>query len=1420
MGCGFCEAALSNTVGTLVVDCVVKPVGRQLDYVRRFQDNIEKLQKKKRELADARKRLQHEIEEAKNRLLLIEDDVQNLQSRADETLSDMGTLEEEIQLNKRCLNWCPNWSWRYQLSKKAMKKIQDISELLDKFCQLGPVGYRAPTALPTIYFLCSKEFVFSKSSETAFYQIIEALKDENINMIGVWGMGGVGKTTLAREVGSQAPKLNLFNKVVITTVSQKPNFERIQDQIAQYIGFDMKNEQGRRSEQELWSRLKNEQRILIILDDIWESINLKEEIGIPIGEENKGCKVLLTTRRQQVCRAMDCRQVVQLDCLDHDEAWTLFEKKAGLDDFSDDSIKILANQIVKKCGGLPIAIVPLGSALKGKSYHEWQAAYRRLEGRRLTEIEDVNERNAYKCLEASFDYLKNMETKTCFLLCSLFPEDDEIYVENLVRYAWGLELYKGMDTIKDVRSEVLASIETLKNSGLLLDCGERHVKMHDVVRQFALWITSSRKDNSFGTVETLPMDEIFKHYTAISIETDQTDELPKGVGFPYLKLLLLGSFMETSSEFFEGMKALQVCALNRQLISLAAFQFRMNLRTLCLIGCQLSDISMLGKLKSLHILSLSRSDITELPTEAGDLENLRLLDLSYCYELRRITPNLIRRLSNLEELYLHGCRSLKWATENSTKKESYSSLPELNSLPKLVVISLDISSKHLPDGFVFRRLWSFDFCIGIRREIWFEKTHLETCPISRSLRIDKYVDGCKQLFEDVESLQLNGVEVHPNLIPSLDLGLSKLTSLDLRWCHSMQCLIDASKQQVPITALSNLRKLLLSRMFHLEEMCNAPQPQGFLQKLEEVIVSDCGAMQVLFPIAELRSIEQEGPSRHLSLQSLKIVEIKRCNNLKYIFPMSVANSLGQLHTLKIKSCSQLEDIIQDRQVACKCLLQSLREVSFIDLPQLKKMDVNGILLTQSSLQKLKVHNCPQLTHFSISTTIQELVFGKMTNEQLSKLHLCKYEELEQDQTSSQYHPLPICFPNLILIDILECESLKSLFPIIVAQDSSKKLNAPNLQTLKIKRCFGMEEIIQGSQVSTINFQCLREVEVRECNNLKFLFPMCVANSLGKLQTLKIKSCSQLQDIIQGPKVLISIAQGLARLNEVEFINLPRLKGKNRNDIVLTSPSLHMLKVRDCPQLAPFSVSTTIQVLEFSGMTEMKQISNVTVPERSGGTSTCTEYLTISNFEELFEYPGYNLSTLKFLRLYKLTELRVIWSGPIQVEHFQNLSKLTVQNCRRIRYIFSPTIARNLPKLWRLVISNCEELEQIIEKDQTSSQHHLQPICFPNLSSITIQMCENLKCLFPITLADGGLPNLRQLQLDRLPNLVSFSPVGYHFVFPSLVNLEVTYCPNITTRFSVDSEKSASQSVDEIIVEESATAQETAWPIGSDIEWKQ
>ncbi|MFQ6641115.1 hypothetical protein Gotur_016418 [Gossypium turneri] len=158
----------------------------------------------------------------------------------------------------------------------------------------------------------------------------------------------------------------------------------------------------------------------------------------------------------------------------------------------------------------------------------------------------------------------------------------------------------------------------------------------------------------------------------------------------------------------------------------------------------------------------------------------------------------------------------------------------------------------------------------------------------------------------------------------------------------------------------------------------------------------------------------------------------------------------------------------------------------------------------------------------------------MTYKQLS--NICKYEELEQNQTSS-HHPQPVCFPNLTVIVILECESLKSLFPITVAHGDPRMLNAPKLQTLKIERCFGLEEIIQDSQISIISFQCLREVQVTECNNLKYLFPMSASNNLGQLQTLKIERCFGLKEIIQDPQVSNISFQCLREVEVTSWNNL-------------------------------------------------------------------------------------------------------------------------------------------------------------------------------------------------------------------------------------------------------------------------------------------
>jgi Cdc6-like AAA superfamily ATPase len=113
-------------------------------------------------------------------------------------------------------------------------------------------------------------------------------------MVKVWGMTGVGKTTLVREVAKQAMEEKFFDEVAIANVTQSPNLTQIQGEVAKMLGLKFDEVTVPRRASRLQNRLtktKDEKMILVVLGDIWKSLNL-EDIGIP----SEGCKVLLTSR--------------------------------------------------------------------------------------------------------------------------------------------------------------------------------------------------------------------------------------------------------------------------------------------------------------------------------------------------------------------------------------------------------------------------------------------------------------------------------------------------------------------------------------------------------------------------------------------------------------------------------------------------------------------------------------------------------------------------------------------------------------------------------------------------------------------------------------------------------------------------------------------------------------------------------------------------------------------------------------------------------------------------------------------------------------------------------------------------------------------------------------------------------------------
>ncbi|XP_031248161.1 disease resistance protein At4g27190-like [Pistacia vera] len=363
----------------------------------------------------------------------------------------------------------------------------------------------------------------------------------------------------------------------MATVSQTPNFRNIQGQLADFLNLKLTEETEEGRAQRLSSRLSNSNNSLIILDDVWEEFNFEEKIGVPL---SKDCKMLLTTRNKKVYTRREYQSLIPLNVLEEDEGVTLLKRQAGVDDDSV-SLNTLATEIAKECDGLPLALVTIGRYLNGeKNIEMWESACEKLKKSKLEDLCLVNstERGVYASLKLSYDFLKTEEIKFCFLMCSLVPEDFEIALEDLVRVGVGLDLYKGVSSIEEARGGLHLMVKTLKDLGLLLDGYIKEcVRMHDIVRDACLWITS-KGENMFMSKIRMDLTQLtrekgWKQYTAISLMEIKLKEFSVRLECPKLKILLLGGeeqslyyhydkskLLKVSDECLEEMKALEVAS--------------------------------------------------------------------------------------------------------------------------------------------------------------------------------------------------------------------------------------------------------------------------------------------------------------------------------------------------------------------------------------------------------------------------------------------------------------------------------------------------------------------------------------------------------------------------------------------------------------------------------------------------------------------------------------------------------------------------------------------------------------------------------------------------------------------------------------------------------------------------------------------
>ncbi|KAH9688163.1 Disease resistance protein [Citrus sinensis] len=736
-----------------VAKCLAPSIERQFSYVRDYTRNFKNLNNQVEKLEGEIVSMENAVNDAERKGEEIEQNVQNWLARANKaTVEGKKFVGVEATANKHSFKGCcPNFKMRRRLSKEAVRQLDAIVKLRED----GRFERISHSIIPEDTLLMSnKGYEDFESRMSTLNDILGALRNPDISMLGICGMGGIGKTMLAKEVARKAKNDKLFDLVVFSEVSQSPDIRKIQGEIADKLGLTFREESESGRARRLFSRLKKEKRILVILDNIWEYLDL-QVVGIPHGDGDKGCKVLLTARSLEVLsRKMDSQQNFVVRALAEEEAWSLFKMMAG-DYVEGSELKCVTRDVAKECAGFPVSIVTVARALRDASIFESKDALRQLRRPSSTNFKDIQPA-AYKAIVLSYNKLEGEEVKNLFLLIGYAYVES---IDELLRYGVGLGLYQGISKMEEARDRISTLVYKLKASCMLLDEG---LSMHDVVRDVAISIASAEKNVFTATGELFDgckewSDEsAVKLYTSIVLRDIKTNVLPNGVQqeYPQLKLFSVRADHQESSSltipnnFFERM--IQVRVVNLTYMNLlplpSSLGLLSKLRTLSLCNCNLLGLSVVGDLKKLEILCLRGCGFSHLPVEVGQLTWLKLLDLRGCDELEVMPPNILSNLSHLEELYI-GTSFYKWEVEvGGVKNASLLELKHLHNLTSLDLHIKDVNS--LPRGLFFEKLERYRIPIGY---FWNRKYDI----YSRNFRIELNTKVC---LKDVLIVQLQGIE--------------------------------------------------------------------------------------------------------------------------------------------------------------------------------------------------------------------------------------------------------------------------------------------------------------------------------------------------------------------------------------------------------------------------------------------------------------------------------------------------------------------------------------------------------------------------------------------------------------------------------------------------------------------------------------
>ncbi|XP_055959666.1 putative disease resistance protein RGA3 [Mercurialis annua] len=913
--------------------------------------------------------------------------------------------------------------------------------------------------------IITQPVVFGREEDTekiVQYLICDAVASD-LSIYPIVGMGGLGKTTFAQLVFNDERVRNHFELRIWVCVSEDFDVKRVIKAIIESATGNACEDLDLDPLQRRLQGTLSTKRYLIVLDDVWNDDQEKwDRLKYVLTCGSEGSSIVVTTRLDKVASIVGTVPAYRLSGLSEDDCWSLFKERAfGVDTAPErPNLVVIGKEIVKKCGGVPLAVKALGSLMRFKKEETQWLHVKESELWNLPQ----DENSILPTLRLSYFNLP-MKLRQCFAYCAIFPKDSEIDKEILI-HLWmanGFISSDGNLEMEDIGNEI---------------CNELHLRS----------LFQDVKKDELGNIQKFGMHDLV-HDLAQSVAGGECHVSGPGgltsssrrirhLGVPYSKQ----SFTFPDDLYkIESLRTLHLQKIIPFYRDNAFFKFSCDISKFRYLRAFIASDSGLTKLSSsilcmkhLRYLDLSHTKIKVLPESICSLWNLQILKLDWCLNLQRL-PNRIRLLRNLRHLFFDGSvsylppkigelSSLQTLTAFivGRKRGCYlSELKRLNLKGELRIKHLErvgnpVEAKeaNLNEKENLNRLrLIWDHNNGSESSEHAEKVleFLEPHPNLQFLQIRGYAGVVfphwmhESVLYNLTSFALSDCKNCIQLPP-----LSKLPFLSNLWLEKMNSVqyLDDENQWGP-TRFPSLKSLCVTDCPELLRLTRDERREQVLH-LNRLHVDNCprlslpclvslkdlyirGCTETLFKsISNLSSLDSLCVSENSDLTSfpvgmlqkltaLGVLSLQRIPNLK-VLPDDLVG-VNSLATLLVKGCHELECLPE------KGLrnLNSLRIIEIADCRKFKSLSEGIRHLT--SLESLVIKNCPELA--ALPEEIKHLV-------SLRNLSLYNQPNLAS---------LPHSFGNLTSLSSLEIYDCAKLTYLPVGIK-----NLANLNLLRIVKC--------------------------------------------------------------------------------------------------------------------------------------------------------------------------------------------------------------------------------------------------------------------------------------------------------------------------------------------------------------------------------